>query len=78
MRVAVTIAQKADGKWEVLATPDVSIDAQKKAYKEEIVANSGKYSSIRLMVSKSSDKRYTFKPAAKAPAKKKVAKKKED
>ena len=68
MRIATTIAQLQSGKWECVALPDSNIDSQKKAYKKEVVANSGKYKQIRLMISKSSDKRHSFKKPVKVEA----------
>jgi len=76
MRVATTIAQKVSGEWVTLALPEVDPGEQKIAFKKEVAANSGEYSQIRLMISKSSDKRHTFRAPAEKVAKKKVAKKK--
>jgi len=78
MRVATTIAQKVNGEWVVLAMPDKDPSEQKIAFKKEVAANSGEYTQIRLLVSKSSDKRHKFKAveAPKKVAKKKVAKEK--
>jgi hypothetical protein len=76
MRVATTIAQKVTGEWVTLALPEVDPGEQKIAFKKEVAANSGKYTQIRLMISKASDKRHTFRKPIGEVAEKKATKKK--
>jgi len=74
MRIAVVIAKKPNGSWDLLAAPDVPLHEEKQMFKALKAANGeGKYVEARLLPSGPGTKRASFK--IEKPAKKKAAKK---
>jgi len=69
MRLAVTVAETIDGKWDCLATPDIPIKDQKDKRKELKVAEgklgSKQYVRLCLFSTTGEVKRSRFKPELK-------------
>jgi len=69
MRLAVTVAETIDGKWDCLATPDVPIQVQKEKRKElkgaEGKLGDKQYLRLCLFSTTGEVKRSKFKPAPK-------------